>query len=141
MKRTHQTFSEQEKDKLLREIANSRGSTRETLTQLGISKSTYYGLTPWLFDSLPPDSFSILIRGRTIRHEPIMSCSSSTAYNSRFRQAAVRRTTPSSKRSSATSRRKNSIATTTDHSTRSRPALGNTSRSTTRSAHIAPTTV
>lgn len=43
MKRTHQTFSEQEKDKLLREIANSRGSTRETLTQLGISKSTYYG--------------------------------------------------------------------------------------------------
>jgi transposase-like protein len=42
MKRTHQTFSEQEKDKLLREIANSRGSTWETLAQLGISKSTYY---------------------------------------------------------------------------------------------------
>ena len=43
MKRTHQTFSEQEKEKLLREIENSRGSTRETLAQLGISKSTYYG--------------------------------------------------------------------------------------------------
>ena len=43
MKRTHQTFSEQAKDKLLREIENSRGSTRETLAQLGISKSTYYG--------------------------------------------------------------------------------------------------
>ena len=43
MNRTHQTFSEQEKDKLLREIENSRGSTRETLARLGISKSTYYG--------------------------------------------------------------------------------------------------
>ena len=43
MKRTHQTFSEQEKDKLLREIENSRGSTRKTLARLGISKSTYYG--------------------------------------------------------------------------------------------------
>ena len=43
MNRTHQTFSEQEKDKLLREVENSRGSTRETLAQLGISKSTYYG--------------------------------------------------------------------------------------------------
>jgi len=43
MKRTHQTFSEQEKGKLLREVENSRGSTRETLAQLGISKSTYYG--------------------------------------------------------------------------------------------------
>ena len=43
MNRTHQTFSAQEKDKLLREIENSRGSTRETLARLGISKSTYYG--------------------------------------------------------------------------------------------------
>ena len=43
MNRTHQTFSEQEKNKLLREIENSRGSTRETLARLGISKSTYYG--------------------------------------------------------------------------------------------------
>ena len=41
--RTHRTFSEQEKDKLLREVENSRGSTRETLARLGISKSTYYG--------------------------------------------------------------------------------------------------
>ncbi len=43
MNRTHQTFSAQEKDKLLCEIENSRGSTRETLARLGISKSTYYG--------------------------------------------------------------------------------------------------
>lgn len=43
MNRTHQTFSAQEKDKVLREIENSRGSTRETLARLGISKSTYYG--------------------------------------------------------------------------------------------------
>ena len=43
MNRTLQTFSAQEKDKLLREIENSRGSTRETLARLGISKSTYYG--------------------------------------------------------------------------------------------------
>ena len=43
MNRTRQTFSEQEKDKLLREIENTRGSTRETLARLGISKSTYYG--------------------------------------------------------------------------------------------------
>ena len=39
MKRTHQTFSAQEKNKLLREIANSRGSTRETQAQLGISRA------------------------------------------------------------------------------------------------------
>ena len=43
MNRTHQTFSAQEKDKVLREIESSRGSTRETLARLGISKSTYYG--------------------------------------------------------------------------------------------------
>lgn len=43
MNRTHQTFSAQEKDKVLREIENSRGSTRETLARLGISKSIYYG--------------------------------------------------------------------------------------------------
>ena len=43
MNRTRQTFSEQEKEKLLREIENSRGSRRETLARLGISKSTYYG--------------------------------------------------------------------------------------------------
>ena len=43
MNRTLQTFSAQEKDKLLRAIKNSRGRTRETLARLGISKSTYYG--------------------------------------------------------------------------------------------------
>lgn len=43
MNRTHQTFSAQEKDKVLREIESSRGSTREPLARLGISKSTYYG--------------------------------------------------------------------------------------------------
>ena len=43
MNRTRQTFSEQEKEKLLREIENSRDYTRETLARLGISKSTYYG--------------------------------------------------------------------------------------------------
>lgn len=43
MNRTHRTFSAQEKDKVLREIESSRGSTRETLARLGISKSTYYG--------------------------------------------------------------------------------------------------
>ena len=43
MNRTHQTFSAQEKDKLLREIENFRGSTRETLARLGIPQSTYYG--------------------------------------------------------------------------------------------------